>query len=402
MFRAQIAARTASIVLSVFAAGCAARAKATTVPDVARFDAIRRASVWTATDVATMNMRTGRGGPGSFDANALVECVYVEKDLSGNTPKFTCALPTGEQLKVKYGAANGEVYAEVAATRLLWALGYGADDVYPVRVRCQGCPADERKSAGAAPQPGSQSSTTPQAQPDTAPQPQPGTAPTAQSGTLPQDRVRYYEFAAIERRWPGRELEGRRGPGWDWAELDLVDPASGGAPVEQRDALKLLAVLLQHTDSKREQQRIVCLDESAATPAGCQRPFMLINDLGKTFGKANAFNRDASGSVNLEAWRNVQVWADDRGCRARLAKSVTGTLDNPVISEGGRAFLAERLNRLTDAQLHDLFTVARFPSRQGPDMDDGEAREVGAWVAAFKDKAAQVQARTCATQARAE
>ena len=368
MFRAKDAATTALLVLSVIAAGCAARAKAATVPDIDRFDAIRRAAVWTPTDVATMNMRTGRSGPGSFDANALVECVYVEKDLSGNTPKFTCALPTGEQLKVKYGAANGEVYAEVAATRLLWALGYGADDVYPVRVRCQGCPADDGEAAGAA----------------------------------PQDGVRHYEFAAIERKWPGRELEDRRGPGWEWAELDLVDPASGGASLEQRDALKLLAVLLQHTDSKREQQRIVCLDEDAASPAGCQRPFMLINDLGKTFGKANAFNRDTSGSVNLEAWKKVQVWADDRGCRARLNKSVTGTLDNPMISEGGRAFLAERLNRLTDAQLHDLFTVARFPARQGPDMEDGEAREVGAWVAAFKDKAAQVQTRTCVTQTSAE
>jgi hypothetical protein len=368
MFRARVAATTALMALSVFAAGCAARAKATTVPDVDRLDAIRRAAVWTPTDVATMNIRTGRGGPGSFEANALVECVYVEKDLSGSTPKFTCALPTGEQLKVKYGAANGEVYAEVAATRLLWALGYGADDVYPVRVRCQGCPPDDRKSGEAA----------------------------------SQDGVQYYEFAAIERKWPGRELEDRRGPGWDWAELNLVDPASGGAPLEQRDALKLLAVLLQHTDSKREQQRIVCLDEDTTSRAGCQRPFMLINDLGKTFGRANAFNRDTPGSVNLEAWRKVQVWADDRGCRARLDKSVTGTLDNPVISEGGRAFLAERLNRLTDLQLHDLFTVARFPARRGPDMEDGEASEVSAWVAAFKDKAAQVRSRTCPTQTSAE
>ena len=35
---------------------------------------------------------------------------------------------------------NGEVYAEVAATRLLWALGFGADRVYPVTVVCKGCP----------------------------------------------------------------------------------------------------------------------------------------------------------------------------------------------------------------------------------------------------------------------
>ena len=31
----------------------------------------------------------------------------------------------------------------------------------------------------------------------------------------------------------------------------------------QRDALKLLAAMLQHTDSKSQQQRLLCLDEPA-------------------------------------------------------------------------------------------------------------------------------------------
>ena len=42
---------------------------------------------------------------------------------------------------MKFGRDNGEVYAEVAATRLFWALGFPADHMYPVRVRCEGCPA---------------------------------------------------------------------------------------------------------------------------------------------------------------------------------------------------------------------------------------------------------------------
>ena len=43
---------------------------------------------------------------------------------------------------MKYGRYNGEVYAEVAATRLLWALGFPADRNYPVRVVCAGCSED--------------------------------------------------------------------------------------------------------------------------------------------------------------------------------------------------------------------------------------------------------------------
>ena len=40
---------------------------------------------------------------------------------------------------------------------------------------------------------------------------------------------------------------------------------------------------------------------------------------------------------------------------------LTGTLDNPPISEEGRAFLAGLLVQLSDAQIRALFEVARFP-----------------------------------------
>ena len=44
-----------------------------------------------------------------------------------------------------------------------------------------------------------------------------------------------------------------------------------------------------------------------------------------------------------------------------MPKSLTGTLENPVISEPGRRFLAGLLTRLTDRQMRDLFQTARFP-----------------------------------------
>jgi hypothetical protein len=84
----------------------------------------------------------------------------------------------------------------------------------------------------------------------------------------------------------------------------------------------------------------------------------------------------------------------DGNMRRRHAPSQTGTLDNPLITEGGRAFLADLLVKLTDAQLHDLFEV----SLSAPlDADGGLARyeHPGAVGQAFKKKRAEIVSRTC-------
>ncbi len=322
---------------------------------VVRRTAIASGRVWSRTDVGSMDLRRGPGGRHAPPPEALLDCTYRPDRLGGNTPKFLCTLSSGETVKVKYGRDNGEVFAEVAASRLLWALGFGADRVYPVRVRCRGCP-DER-----------------------------GLAATTSD-------VRLFDVATIERRRPGH-APGAAGDGWSWQELDDVDPARGGASRAERDALTLLAVMLQHTDSKYDQQRLVC-DGRPTRGQPCPRPFMFIDDAGRTFGVANALNRDGPSSVNLEAWSGARIWADPSGCRANMPRSLTGTLDNPVISEEGRQFLSRLLHRLTDRQLQQLFTVARFPARVGATGPE-QSRLVDGWVRAFKDKIEQIDARTC-------
>src|SRR4029077_16291368 len=123
---------------------------------------------------------------------------------------------------------------------------------------------------------------------------------------------------------------------------------------------------MQHTDSKPAQQRLVCLDGVAGEGAhaeGGANPLMVLKDWGRTFGKANAFNKDLPGSVDLKAWSSMSIWKNKTGCVANMPKSMTGSLDHPQISEEGRKFLAGLLGQLTDAQLHDLFDVARFERR---------------------------------------
>jgi hypothetical protein len=110
-----------------------------------RLAALRHAQVWTPGDIPARNLKLGPQGESSFRPEAVVTCEYVEAKQTG-TPKFDCAISPDDKIRVKYGEQNGEIYSEVAASRLLWALGFGADHVYPVRVVCNGCPADPMKN----------------------------------------------------------------------------------------------------------------------------------------------------------------------------------------------------------------------------------------------------------------
>jgi len=352
---------SALIVLLGSASACATFASSVepgTQPDIRRV-VIARAQLWTPTDVRTMDIRSGPGGEGAFPFRATVSCDYLDKKLSGDSPKFACMIGNDDEVKVKFGGGNGEVFGEVLATRLLWALGFMADRMYPVNVICRHCPVEF-------------------------------------GGIERPDRESRFDPAVIERKAEGREWPSDDKSGWSWDELDSVDPELGGAPKAQRDALKLLAVFIQHTDSKPEQQRILCLEKGPRSTGACDRPFMMLNDVGVTFGRANRTNSNAIGSVNLAAWRRTPVWKNDTGCTGNLPKSLTGTLDNPAISEEGRRFLADLLVQLSDRQVRDLFEVARVELRlRSPGDASSGFATVDEWIDAFKERRGQIVARKC-------
>lgn len=329
-------------------------------PD-SRSSTIARAALWNATNVAAMNLKDGPRAAGAFPFRALVECNYLDKKLGGDSPKFACVIGSDDEVKVKFGGNNGEVFGEVLATRLLWALGFGADRMYPVNVICHGCP----EALGGIARPGNDSR---------------------------------FDPAVIERRMEGTEWPRGGKQGWSWEELDRIDPESRGAPRSHRDALKLLAVFLQHTDSKPEQQRILCLGTAPGARDSCGNPFLMLSDVGLTFGRANRTNSNDTGSVNLLAWHRTPVWRDDATCEGNLPRSLTGTLNNPVISEEGRSFLANLLVQLSDRQLHDLFEVARVELRlRAPGTVSSGFATIDEWVSAFKEKRSQIVERRCAS-----
>jgi hypothetical protein len=333
------------------------------VSEEARFAMIQRAQIWNPVTVSEMEIRLGPQGKGAFEPNAKVACDYVEGQLEGATPKFDCRLDDGSVVKVKYGL-RGEVQGEVLATRLLWALGFGADHMYPAIVTCRGCAAD----------------------------------PWTERRPVAETHV--FDPAAIERKSPGHAIDAKKIKGWAWPELKMIDRTQGGAPIEQRDALQLLAVFIQHSDSKPEQQRLVCLshdyvDDEGNRTGECAKPFMLLNDVGQTFGKANFLNRDNVSSVNFDGWSKIRVWKDKKSCVGNISLSRTGTLEYPKISEAGRAFLAGLLTQLTDRQLHDLFEVAGVELRSRKPGSGEPPATVDEWVAAFKEKRDEIANRQC-------
>lgn len=313
---------------------------------------IRGAHVWVPTNVSAMDLRKGPQEAGAFAPDEAVTCDYIEAKLSGSSRKFSCAIAGKDIVKVRYGASNWEVEGLVLASRLLWALGFGADRVYPVRVTCRGCPSD----------------------------------PWTEHRRVSGERV--FDPAVIERKPDGQEMKASKGRGWAWPELDLVDEAQGGASRTERDALTLLAVFMQHTDSKPEQQRLLCLPGGMRSDGMCDTPFLLLHDVGLTFGHASLVNRTDSASVNFAGWAGTPVWRDVRKCVGHLSKSHTGTLDDPTIGEAGRAFLAGLLSGLRDEQLHDLFEVAHVDRRK-------PAATVDEWVSAFKRKRDEIIRAHC-------
>ncbi|HWN86071.1 MAG TPA: hypothetical protein VNN99_12995 [Vicinamibacterales bacterium] len=336
-------------------------------PAQRRAEALRRARVWEPVPVERMDVRAGPDDPRGFPFLATVSCQYEDKALRGHSLKFACALPGGDSLKVKVGGSNGEVFAEVAASRLLWALGFGADHMYPVRVMCRGCPA---RFGGR----------------DT---------PSGDDA---------FDAAVIERPLDGAVFPGDEG--WAWWELDGVDPQHGGAAQAERDALTLAAAFLQHTDNKTEQQRLLCLGEPPARPAEqCARPLLMLNDVGLTFGAANFLNDNGMGSANFRAWSAEPIWKDPERCTANLRPSFSGSLSNPRIGEAGRQFLADLLMRLSDRQITDLFEVSRIAERrrevavltrsEPPATALAGGAPTAEWVRVFKQKRDVVATTRC-------
>src|SRR5262249_17361961 len=147
---------------------------------------------------------------------------------------------------------------------------------------------------------------------------------------------------------------------------------ANGRPSYERDGLKLLAAFMKHSDNKPPQQRLVCdkvnVDQTTQPfTTTCEKSFMLVQDVGATFGGGGLLTSNGSAKMNLKEWSGKTLWrkvgtdAAPKPCHAELTKSLTAHdgLSNPAISEEGRRFDAGLMCQLSDQQIEDLFKASR-------------------------------------------
>lgn len=356
--------------------------------DELRDDALARAKLWRdpLVPIAEMDLRSNPPGPGSFATSDEVVCKFIPDKSTGRTPKFECVLEGGEVLKVKYGR-NPEVHTEVAASRLLEALGAGADRMYLVKtVRCFGCPEDPHALLRCI--------SSPVEEVRRKCQPLYGkTSPTGEF-TVTLDHGKYVDFptAAIERRMEGKAIRAKPDQGWGWDELDEAQQSRRGATRAERDALRLLAVLLNNWDNRSDNQRLQCLPGGYVSGgAKCSLPFAYMHDVGGTFGRVGGESKDER-KLDVEGWSAVPVWKDPKTCVVGIDSPPLGgaTFGEATISEPGRQFLAERLGQLSEIQIRDLFEGSRFADYQEASP---ASKELSNWVKAFQAKVRQVVER---------
>ena len=86
-------------------------------------------------DIASRNLFYGPGGEKDAPHSTFT---FVKEDLNGTNPKFVVRDENGVKWKVKLGV---EARPETVATRLVWAVGYPADeDYFMPELRVQGMP----------------------------------------------------------------------------------------------------------------------------------------------------------------------------------------------------------------------------------------------------------------------
>ena len=236
------------------------------------------------------------------------------RSLGGTTPKFDCALDSGETIRVKYGSGS-EIPSEAAATRLVRALGFAADTITLVkRLRCHGCPIEPFTTLK--------------------------TAAAVHAGELYSKAIDYaehrdFEWVAVERKYDGEPIETATQQGWSFHELEQVRCVEGrGAARAHVDALRLMAAFLAHWDNKADNQRLVCVSREWPAGAPCPEPMLVLQDLGAAFGPRK---------VDLDGWSRTGIWGDRTTCRLSMRGLPYdgATFSDVRIGEPGRQLFAQ-------------------------------------------------------------
>ena len=289
-------------------------------------------------DIASLDLYYGPGGRNDAPA-ASAKYKFLKEDTNGTSTKFYVQDPAGVKWLVKVGQ---EARPETAATRLVWAMGYFADeDYYLPSLRVTGMPPLKRPSDS-----------------------------VAADGTV--------TGARLKRQIPGQ----KKLANWSW----FSNPFS---ETRELNGLRVMMALLNNWDLLKANNKVYL-------EPGVERRF-LVSDLGASFGKTGGTRARSKGV--LKDYRKAKfierVDADSvdfvmaTKLFPLLAVATPGDYDRRKQMEGickdiPRAdvrWIGNRLSQLTPQQIRDAFRAAGYT----PVEVEGYARAVEARIAALRE-----------------
>lgn len=377
-----------------------------------RAEVLKQADVWSrpawmAEDLSIASNFDIKAAPYVKETQGLLEkdevhCLMTEKHATsdpgtGKTPKFDCDLmklneQTGKlevvkgkkdkpvKLKVKYSTQtvgmpgvtidnNPEIQAEVVATRLMTALGFTADRMFLVKkLNCYGCSADPFKIR------------------------------TVDQTTLKNPRV--FTRSSVEFKVDADEILNNTERGWSYSEVLNPDSFSNNRAVAreqvlERQALFILGGMLQHSDNKADNHRVICdgkLDDRGSCSGKIK---LMIQDLGFTFGGGTMIMQipsclpHCSSKAELKQWSEVPLWfseANGRSCAVNMGFSFE--MKHPTVTNEARKFTAQLLRKFVAGEAGKQRLLDLFNSGELEASGRGSA---AAWAKVFIEKIEEIE-----------
>lgn len=359
--------------------------KTISVGQTNRQNLIRSMELWQ--DVDTQSLDLLKGPQNDYSFAETISCTFKEPEKddfgSGLNSKFNCIdNTTGKTLKIKYGIRNGEVYGEIAFSRLMYALGFYHDHNFSVRVECYDCPKDPWRyiQEGGSPRPGAKD--------------------LQNIRNMPNPIIGKQVFvpALVEIKMKGNKVENVEDQGISWKEFNDFSGLSKKQQVI-RDAYVLLMGFVQHVDSKPDQQRLSCYEAGTIkTNDGfqCDKARFLVHDGGWTFGAGFTTRApDFRPKMELSFWEENPVFKNKDTCKIGVKRLLNSDFKNKEISEDGREFLAQLLNRLSRNQIKDIFRASRVDFRDQVLHNADSETTLEKWVDVFVKKRQEISSTRC-------
>jgi hypothetical protein len=322
MFASQ-ALRRALILTIVLAAGFSSQAFAQQKKGTAPVPTGKPVSWRDPGDISTLNLLHG---PGSEELAPQAPFTFISESKLGASPKFKVKDARGVTWSVKMGP---EAQAETVATRLVWAMGYFADEAYHLdRMEVKNLP---RLSRGQ----------------------------EFQSGNVVRDV-----------RLEPRRADVKRGAIWDWLENPFVGQ-------REFNGLKVLMVLVANYDTRLDNNQIYYVKHPET---GEMEARYVVTDIGATLGKVGGLGGKRSKNV-LEDFRSSKFIESVEGGMVNFdyhtkPKGAGGfaSMFNPgygkrqankekamrSIPVDDARWIGTRLALLSDEQLRDAFRAAHY------------------------------------------